>query len=195
MSPTPFDPDSVMAATFAHAMSPTPFDPDALMAAAAAIQAAPSAPPPPRGLAAPLNKLDKWRLADIAANTYRTLKAAGQIQPGETLEQFRRRVAIAACGRRISQATLADKGPIQSAFLTLKGDTQAAARATAKALGTDVQIALNALRRNLRQRHLTTAYAESIAMRFFKRPVRDLSAKEIWNVIFTVRNNHKAVKA
>lgn len=177
-------------------MSPIPFDPDALMAGGqvnpvSQVSRAPAAPPPPRGLAAPLNKLDKWRLSDLAQRTYGTLKAAGEIPAGETLAAFRHRVAIAACGRRISQATLSDRGAIQAAFLHLKGDTQAAAQATARALGTEGAIATNALRRNLRERGLTMSYAEAIAMRVFKRPVAELAAKETWQVIFTVRNNHK----
>lgn len=178
-------------------MSPTPFDPDALMAAeyGSQVNPAPARPnPAPRGLSAPLNKVDKWRLSDLAARTYATLNAAGQIPAGETLAAFRHRVAIAACGRRISHATLADKTPIQSAFLRLKGDTQAAAQAIARGMSTEGDIATNALRRNLRERGLSPAYAEAIAMRVFKRAVRDLTPKEKWQVIFTVRSNHKVNK-
>ena len=173
-----------------------PFDPDSIVAAEpAAALPTPAAEPPARGMAAPLDKADKWRLSDLAKRAFARLQATGQANAGESLAAFRQRVSIEACGRRISQACLADKGAIQAAFLSLMGNARAATHATAKALATPEAIALNALRRNLAERRLSMAYAESIAARVFKRPIRDLHAKEIWQLVYTTRTNHKPVKA
>jgi hypothetical protein len=173
----------------------TPFDPDAVMAANAAGMITDPAPAPDRGMSAPLDNMDKWRLADLAASAYRLARQCGTLPAGETLEQFRRRVSVEACGRRISQATLGDKGRIQSAFLTIKGRASEAAAALARSASTPLAIARNALRRNLRERNLGMAYAESIAARVYKRPVADLETKEVWNIVFNVRTNHKPAAA
>lgn len=181
MSFTPFDPDSIVAATGGQLTAPAP------------VPQAP-APVPARGLARPLDRRAKWHLSQIAEAAYDHLKAAGQITPGETLEAFRHRISLEACGRRISQATLADRMPIQAAFLALKEDTRGAASAIAKAATSEQAVALYKLRENLRARRLTEEYAASIAWRFYKLRLADCTPRQIWTVIFTIRNNHKAAK-
>lgn len=181
-------------------MSFTPFDPDSIVAAGGMSLTAPApvpqapAPVPARGLSRPLDRRAKWHLSQIAEAAYEHLAAAGKLPAGEDLEHFRHRIAIEACGRRISQATLADRMPIQAAFLALKDDTRGAARATAKATDTEHALALYKLRQNLRQRGLTETYAETLAWRFYKLRLSDCSPRQLWTLTFTVRNNHKTAK-
>lgn len=143
------------------------------------------------GTAKPLDKIQKWRLSDLAEHVYDFLKQRGELA-GETLDGFRRRVAIAACTRRISQASHGDYKLIQAEFLKLKNRPVAAARALAQAATTAESIALFKLRESLKLHGLTEAYAEGIAQRIYKRPLASLKHKEIWTVNYTVRNNGNA---
>lgn len=155
-------------------------------------EAADDAPAPEesRGVASPLGKRAKWQLSNLARSTYEHLRNAGEIPAGETEEAFRHRIALEACGRRISHARLGDRMKIQAAFLRLKGNVRAAAVATVKAANTARDIALHKLRQLLAEQGLSEDYAEGIARRVYKRSLRELStSRQIWTVFYTVKNN------
>lgn len=148
------------------------------------------APEEQRGTASPLGKHAKWQLSNLARSTYEHLRNAGQIQAGETEQTFRHRVALEACGRRISHARHGDRMKIQAAFLRLKGNIRAAAVATVKATNTARDIALHKLRELLREVGLPDDYAEGIARRVHKRSLSELTTgRQIWTVFYTVKNN------
>lgn len=170
-----------------------PFDPDQMGEVTPPRRtpgAAPAAPAKAEGpgTAKPLSNREKWQLSALAEATYEHLKAAGQIPAGECLEHFRHRIAEAACGRRISQASHGDRMLIQAAFLALKGNIRQAARAQVKAAGTAVEIARHKLREAANRHGLSTAYVEGIARRIYKRGVVELTAKEVWSILYTVNN-------
>ena len=80
------------------------------------------------GTSKPLDNHAKWKLSELAERAYTLLKSRGLLA-GETLEGYRRRIAIAACGKRISQASLGDRFVIQSAFLRERERAKEAAEA------------------------------------------------------------------
>lgn len=144
------------------------------------------------GTSTPLDNRRKGNLSQLARQTWLQLKARGVIDELETLEAFRGRISIAACGRRIRCATVADFGLIQAGFLREAGRQREAARATAKAMSTARDIALAKVMETVRTRRFNLGYAEGIAARIYKRPLASLKAKELWTVNYTMINNANA---
>lgn len=193
-TPVPFDPDQ-------HGQVTPPKRPaqeaetaapllSQILAAMPTESVAPVHPDDLKGTAKPLDKQAKWRLSELAEATYQHLQNAGQIPAGETLETFRRRVSVEACGRRISHASHGDRKLIQAAFLRLKGQVHQAARAVAQAASTPLDIAKHKLWEKVHELDLTPAYAESICRRFFRCTIAELkSPRQVWSVFYTVQNN------
>ena len=176
----------------------TPFDPDSVPSAGLMLsdvmQTLPEAPAPEqaRGTSAPLNQREKWQLSELANAAHTKLTKMGLIH-GEPLAEFRQRLSVAACGKRISQASHGDRMLIQAAFLEVMGRAQQAARAQVKAATTALDIAKHSLAKQCKERGLSTEYADGIARRIYKRPVCSLTnAKEVWTVFYTVTNNANA---
>lgn len=188
--------------------APVPFDPDSIGGAAITVHAAPtgetmlseviaqgdwhmaeaeSAGEGP-GTSRPLDKMAKWRLSGLAERAFDLLKARGLLA-GEDLKGYRGRIAVAACGRRISQACLGDRMKIQSAFLHEMDRAEEAGRCAMKAMGTARDIALHKLKELCVKKQFPKAYAEGVAWRVFKMALEDLSAKQVWAVFFTLNNN------
>lgn len=176
----------------------TPFDPDSVPPAGLMLsdvmQSLPEAPEPEqeRGTRAPLNQREKWQLSALAKAAHTKLTKMGLIVD-EPLADFRQRVSVAACGKRISHACHGDRMLIQSAFLEVMGRAQQAARAQVKAATTALDIAKHSLAKQCQSRGLSAEYADGIARRIYKRPVCGLTtAKEVWTVFYTVTNNANA---
>lgn len=175
--------------------APIPFDPDAF-GGVSAVQTALVAVSAPeaaeKGSAQPLTKRQKWRLSDLAESVYLFLQRAGQIQ-GEDLKAWRGRIAMEACGKRISQASHGDYKLIQAALLHARGREEDARRVQIQAKATPAAIALHQLRELCRETHTPLAYAETLAKRFYKgTPLQDLTARQLWTVVYTIRNNTNA---
>lgn len=145
--------------------------------------------PAERGTAGPLTNFQKWQLSQMAAVVHAVLREAGGCV-GESVEKFRQRVAIEACGKRISGASQGDYKLIQAALLKLKGDEEGAGKARAKAALLPVEIARHKLWSLAADLKFSPAYVEGIAWRFYKMRVADLKdAKAVWSVFYTVQNN------
>lgn len=192
-APVPFDPDQLGQVTDRAAPAPSSGGAvmlsDLLASLPATAEPATASGP---GTARPLSRDEKWQLTALARRTYQQLQQAGQIPAGQTEDAFRQTEAVKACQRRISEATAGDRMLIQAHFLRLKGSVREAQRATAKAASTATDIALHHLRQALAEGDKTEAYAAGIARRIFKRELNELSHKEVWNVIYTVRNANNA---
>lgn len=174
----------------------THFDPDAITVAARTL---PFIGPPPAqddegeadgpGTSRPLTKRQKWLLADLARHVFDALRERGQLR-GVSLEDWRHHIAVKACGQRISQASHGDYKRLQAAFLHEKGDEDGERRALVQAQSTPQGIALFKLRQTLKETNTPTAYAETLARRFYKGAnLEDLTARQLWTLVFTVRNN------
>lgn len=141
-----------------------------------------------RGTARPLDNVAKWRLSALAERAYGLLKSRGMLA-GETLEGYRGRIAVAACGKRIRHACLGDRMKIQGAFLREMERAEEASRCAVKAQATAKDIALFKLKELCERRQFPATYAAGIAWRVFKLTLEQCSAKQVWKVFFTITNN------
>lgn len=142
-----------------------------------------------KGVSKPLTNRQKFLLSDLAKHVYAALRGRGLLV-GVRLEDWRRNIAEKACGQRISRASHGDYKAIQAAFLHERGDEAGERRAMVQAQSTPQSIALYKLREMLKQTHTPLAYAETLARRFYKTGnLADLTAKQVWTLSFTIRNN------
>lgn len=145
-----------------------------------------------KGTAKPLTNRQKFLLSDLAKHVYAALRGRGLLV-GVSLEDWRRQIAVKACGQRISRASHGDYKAIQAAFLHERGDEAGERRAMVQAQSTPQSIALYKLRELLKQTHTPLAYAETLARRFYKTGnLADLTANQVWTLSFTIRNNASA---
>lgn len=140
------------------------------------------------GTSKPLDNKAKWRLSDLAERAFKMLDARGLLA-GEKLKDYRGRIAVAACGKRISDACIGDRLKIQAAFLREMGRAEEASRVMVKAKATATDIALFKIRELCGKRSYPEGYAERIAFRIYKRPLDQLATKEVWTVFYSINNN------
>ncbi len=184
-----------------------PFDPDAHAASAAAAQvtsyATPLAaaeeadridPASERGLSRPLDNEAKWQLVKVAKAALRLMIEAGDLEEGTCFETWRQaETRKATGGPTISEACVRHYQLIKAHFLDLQRKHAAAAAARKKAEVAALEIARHALRTHLSQTRQGWQAAQTIASRFYKGThLRDLNAKQVWSVVFTLRNNANA---
>jgi len=187
-----------------------PFDPDAHAVAGVTVSAPPAgetmlsqvidaadwhAPEAEvlKGVAKPLNNHQKWKLSELAESVYVYLKQHGELA-GETLDGFRRRVAIAACGQRISHAVHGDYRAIQKAFIDMRQGLEVKRQQLTDREATALAIAKHKLWELCLKTHTPRHAAETIARRYNKGAgVEQLTtAKQVWCVFYTVQNNANA---
>jgi hypothetical protein len=168
-----------------------PFDPDTYptpLAAAEAVTTPAPAVEDERGLSRPLDNDAKWRLVRLAKDAW---EAVGPEADFDTWRQAEARKATG--GLSISEACVRHYRLIQAHFLRLKGAVEAARHAEQRAALQPLEIARNALRRQLAETKQDWQAARTIASRFYKgAALRDLTAKQVWSVVFTLRNNASA---
>jgi len=179
-APIPFDPDSIGGAVMTLPLVAS----GEMMLSDVIGQARAEGP----GTARPLDNAAKWRLSALAERAFEMLKARGLLV-GEELKGYRGRIAMAACGKRISQACLGDRMLIQGAFLREMDRAEEAGRAVMKAQGTAKDIALHKLRELGLKKGFPKAYAEGVAWRVFKLTLEQCSAEQVWSVFYTLNNN------
>lgn len=143
-----------------------------------------------RGLNVLLTTEEKQKLAILAAQAHGVMARAGATD--EHVDEFRHRIALQACGRRISEATRRDFNDIKAAFLVILGHTKAALNAADRASTEGSRIALHKLRAALAEHGLHEGYAESICRRQFKCGLHEASAKQLWNLFYTVTNRGRS---
>ena len=180
----PFDPDAHAAATAPVTSYATP------LAAAEADRIDPASE---RGLSRPLDNDAKWQLVKVAKAALRLMIEAGDLEEGTCFETWRQaETRKATGGPTISEACVRHYQLIRAHFLDLQREHAAAAAARKKAEVAALEIARNALR-TLAQTRQDWQAAQTIASRFYKgTDLRDLSAKQVWSVVFTLRNNATA---
>lgn len=141
-----------------------------------------------RGLSRPLDNDAKWRLVRLAKEAWEAVSPAADF---DTWRQAEARKATG--GLSISEACVRHYRLIQAHFLRLKGAVEAARHAEQRAALGALEIARNALRRALAQTKQDWQAARTIAARFYKgSALRDLTAKQVWSVVYTINNNGNA---
>lgn len=137
----------------------------------------------------PLSREQKARLAILARRAWDARRAGN---PGLDADTFRREQSIKACGKRITEAAQRDYLTLRAHFEDLCGEPDRAMRTM---WGEDNQAAKVAFRRlciECKQRGLDLSYPGSICRRQFRCSLQDANAKQLWCLVYTVRNRRKA---
>lgn len=136
----------------------------------------------------PLSRKQKSMLCALAR---KAAAASGAPETGEAHAEWRRDVCVAACGRRISEATQRNWNDLKAAFEMGAGRPEAAFETHFRGVDNPRRVAMFHLQQALGEKQLPAAYAEAIARRQYKRGLSELSARELWNLVYTIRNRKK----
>lgn len=135
----------------------------------------------PRG--GPLDNGQKARLCMLAAEGY-ALQFTDQ-----PLADWRREQQHAAVGKAsLRDCVQADYRRLVAHFQRLAGEEGEALRSETAAALEPVMLARRKLAAELASRGLQSGYAEAICRRQYKRGLHEASAKQLWCLVFTVRN-------
>lgn len=93
----------------------------------------------------------------------------------------------------LCECTQAHFQPLVAHFRELLGDAEGAQRARDRDADNGRRIALFKLRETLRERELTEGYAAAICRRQFRCELNRASVKQVWCLVYTVRNRRPAV--
>jgi hypothetical protein len=109
------------------------------------------------------------------------------------LTEWRRAEQFAATGKdSLTLCTQADYLSLLAHFANLGGQSGVAMNAHLRDATSDRRIALHKLKTELAARGLTLAWVATIARNKFKQAVEDCTAKQLWNLVFDIRNSkHK----
>ncbi|MFA5265066.1 MAG: hypothetical protein WC378_14675 [Opitutaceae bacterium] len=99
-----------------------------------------------------------------------------------------------ACGvQSLRACTQAHYGRLLAHFQAIAGNVAGADRTRARDGDNDRRIARYKLAEALRERDLGEAYAASICRRQYRCALDEASAKQVWHLVYTVRNRRKAL--
>lgn len=100
-----------------------------------------------------------------------------------------------ACGiQSLRECSQAHYGRILAHFQRLAGATAAATRTAARDADNDRRIARHKLDEALRERGLSTGYVVSICKRQNRCSLDEATAKQLWRLVYTVRNRRKPAR-
>jgi hypothetical protein len=116
-----------------------------------------------RGLGAKLSKGEKTHLAIEARKAYAKMEGNGATD--ESFDEFRHRIALQACGRRISEALRADYSALAAA---------------------------HKLKQALSAAGLADGYAATICLQQFKTGIESASTKQLWSLFYTITNRGRS---
>jgi len=107
-------------------------------------------------------------------------------------EEWRREEQVAAVGKpSLRGCTQDDYKPLMAHFLALAGRTGEAYDAQRMSQAEPKQVALHKLNGACAVAGVSMGYAAAIARNRFKCAIEDLSVKQIWQLVFTVKNRRK----
>jgi DNA-binding protein len=141
-----------------------------------------------RGAWAPLSTKQKQVLVVLARQAAGVQYVATE---GPDFEEWRREVSVQACGRRISEAVQRDYAVLKSTFEDAAGRPRQALRTVEREVDNKRRQGLWVLRQELQKAGLADGYAEVICRSQFKCAVSEASGKQVWCLVFTVRNRQK----
>ena len=140
------------------------------------------------GQSKPLTRNQKTTLVLLAQHAFDHVKITTEVGDIET---FRHNEAITACGRRISEARNEHFSSLKSHFLNLAGQAGRAFNSAMRSGTEDNRLAMVALERSCAERGLRMDYPAAICWRQYKCKLDNASAKQLWQLNFTVRNRRK----
>lgn len=150
---------------------------------------------PSAGGTRPLSRDQKKALAMLAA---RAFVAVHSRKPRDTAEAdaWRRAEQLRTVGKEsLTTCVQGDYLPLKARFADLAGETGEALDAHLQDATADRRIALHKLKEECAKRELTLAWPAAIARNKFKTPIEDLTAKQLWQLVFDVRSSKHKPKA
>ena len=138
----------------------------------------------------PLTKSQKKLLVMLARRGWQKLHAAGAID--EDFNTWRRREAVAACGRSISEAGRGDFDALYAHFLALAGETEGAFKAASNPLPNGLRNVLHVMGVEMKKAGVGAAYVAGICRRMFGRdePASEAEAKAV--LVAVIKHGKKA---
>lgn len=150
-------------------------------------------------MSAALSHKQKRYLSELAARAFdrADVEADGNLYPGLAVStargEFRREQVVQACGKAGLRCCSQDDYKLVEAHLLKLCREDARAFNAGVAAHTDgVRRARHILRDELEQAGLAPAYAAAICRNQFKVELDSASEKQVWALIFTIRNRAKA---
>jgi hypothetical protein len=149
----------------------------------------------------PLSSLQKREIAQLARRAYEAWSErdafeainAEQSKPA-CFESWRHVEQGKACGvQSLCACTQAHYGRLVAHFQALCGHSAAAMRTLVRDADNDRRIARYKLDEALRERGLGTGYAAAICQRQYRCDLDAANAKQLWRLVYTVRNRRKAL--
>lgn len=136
-------------------------------------------------LGRPLSNQQKAALALLAKEAYAA--QGGDAMLGMTEREFRHEEVAKACGKGgLTECSQDDYNPIKARFLDLKGESGRALNAHLAHQTEDVSVARFKLQEALKLAGKGEAYAAAIARHRFKCALEQCSAKQLWQLVFTL---------
>ncbi len=146
-------------------------------------------------MSAPLTNKQKRILSQFAQRAYNRDLAIARGQGGtilETVDEYRRRHVAAACGKSgLRCCSQDDYGLVTAHFQDLLGESGRAMNTLVHAQGNGRRIAEYKLMQALGAARLGIGYAARICMTQFKCTLEDATEKQLWCLLFTIKNRAK----
>jgi hypothetical protein len=137
----------------------------------------------------PLDNTQKARICILARQAHDKLDTYVPFEDWRQMEQFN------AVGKdSLCDCIQSDYLRLVGHFQHLAGDGRRASRTAAADAFTDRRIAFHKLEAECAARGLELSYPGSICRKQFKCGLDEANSKQLWNLVFTVRNRRKAVK-
>ncbi len=137
---------------------------------------------PEPGTTVLLTSKERQELAILAREAW--LKMTGAGATDESFDEFRHRIAIQACGRRITEAIRSDFNLIKAAFAAIVGRTKQAINAAERSLTEGKRIAVNKLTKLLTSQERHISYSAPLFRSMYKTTLEDATTKQVWAVYF-----------
>jgi hypothetical protein len=147
-------------------------------------------------MSAPLSNLQKRHLSQMARRALNRAAALARGR-GETFavdeQTYRREEVIRACGKHgLRCCSQDDYKTIEAHFLDLLGDHGQAFNAQVQAATEKRRQAEAVLVRELAKAGLHISYANAICQRQFRCTIFDATERQLWNLVYTIRNRAAA---
>lgn len=151
-------------------------------------------------MSAPLSHLQKRLLSQLSDRAFACVSAESDGQyfyddlpATKAREQFRHDQVVKACGKiGLRCCSQEDYKLVEAHFLNLCGETGKALNAHVRAVTEPRRQAEAVLNRELVAGGFNLSYAAAICQRQFRCTLADATEKQLWNLVYTVRNRAAA---
>lgn len=141
-----------------------------------------------RGLNTRLTLREKRELAMAARAAYKVMEGHGATD--ETFDEFRLRLAMQACGRRISEALRGDYSNLMAMFTSISGETSRSFHSAMRGETEGRRIAQKKLEDLLREQERDISYSYPLFKNMHKTTLEQASSKQIWSVFFSLKGTN-----